>query len=68
MSEEEEHSSRKKRRHRRKKRRRSGKEFKPLKESVIIFSIFVGLTIVVIACFWAIVPIALNYLQDTIGW
>ncbi|MCS1410141.1 MAG: hypothetical protein M2R45_03330 [Verrucomicrobia subdivision 3 bacterium] len=53
---------------RRKKRRRSSKSYKPMRESVIIFTMFITLTGVIVVCLWVIIPNALRYLRHSLGW
>lgn len=63
-----EENQRRKRRARRKKRRRSGRDYQPMRESVVIFAMFVLLIGVVGVCLWAVVPGILRYLRLTLGW
>ncbi len=58
---------RRKRRERRKKRKRAGSNYQPVRESVVIFTIFITLSGVVIFCFWTIIPTALAYFKETLG-
>ena len=59
---------RRERRERRKKRRRSGRDYQPMREGVVIFTLFVGLSVLILVCFWAILPTTLRYLRDSLGW
>lgn len=69
MSEQETNKGRRrKRRERRKKRKRAGSDYQPVRESVVIFTLFLMLSGVVVFCFWMIVPTALDSFKETIGW
>ena len=68
MSEKEDHARhRKKKRERRKKRRRAGSSYQPMRDSVVIFTLFIVLTGVIVFCFWTISPTALTYFRETLG-
>lgn len=56
-----------KRRQRRKKRRSGGRDYKPVRESVILFSLFLLLGLLMLACFWTILPLAVGYFKETFG-
>ncbi|MCS1415389.1 MAG: hypothetical protein M2R46_03130 [Verrucomicrobia subdivision 3 bacterium] len=39
-----------------------------MRESVIIFTMFITLTGVIVVCLWVIIPNALRYLRHSLGW
>lgn len=61
------HRRRTKKRERRKKRRRAGSNYQPMRESVVIFGLFIVLAGVIVFCFWTILPTFLSYLRESIG-
>ena len=67
-TEESQQQHRRKKRERKKKRRRQGASYQPMKDSVVIFTIFIALAGVIVFCFWTIVPAALAYFRETLGW
>jgi cell division septal protein FtsQ len=56
-----------KKRERRKKRRRAGSSYQPMRESVVIFTLFIVLAGIIVFCFWTIIPTALAYFRETLG-
>ena len=68
MSDKENGRHRRRKRERRKKRRRAGSTYQPMRDSVVIFTLFLVLAGVVVFCFWTILPTALAYFRETLGW
>jgi hypothetical protein len=67
LEEESQAHRRTKKRERRKKRRRAGSSYQPMRESVVIFTLFIVLAGIIVFCFWTIVPTALTYFRETLG-